>query len=80
VDDAKVETMISSSVPGAVFYPRGQAKAFTGGIRMSSTGRRYIEKFMSRTHLYAGLFISPFVVLFALTAIGFNHAWAGAGD
>ncbi len=31
-------------------------------------------KLMRYAHLYAGLFISPFIVLFALTAVFFNHA------
>jgi hypothetical protein len=34
------------------------------------------RRFMSRAHLYAGLFISPFVVLYAFTAVAFNHTLA----
>lgn len=30
---------------------------------------------MRELHLYTGLFLSPFVLLFAITGIFFNHAW-----
>ena len=35
---------------------------------------------LGRIHLYAGLFISPFVVLYAVTAVMFNHRLGEAGQ
>lgn len=35
-----------------------------------------LNKWTRDIHVSAGLFASPFVLLFALTAILFNHTWA----
>ena len=42
----------------------------------SSTSLRY---WMRGIHLYMGLFISPFLVIFALSAILVNHGWRAPG-
>jgi len=39
---------------------------------MNTTAYSFI-RVLGRIHLYAGLFISPFVVIYAVTAIMFNH-------
>ncbi|MFC1719418.1 PepSY-associated TM helix domain-containing protein [Candidatus Poribacteria bacterium] len=36
-----------------------------------------LYRWISKLHVYFGLFISPFVVLFAVSAIMFNHTWGG---
>ena len=33
-----------------------------------------MRNFLGRLHLYAGLFVSPFLVVYCITAIAFNHA------
>lgn len=38
-----------------------------------------LYRWISKLHVYFGLFVSPFVVLFAVSAIMFNHTWGG-GD
>jgi hypothetical protein len=42
-----------------------------------SSGKLY--RWISKLHIYFGLFIGPFVVLFALSAIMLNHTW-GVGS
>ena len=31
-------------------------------------------------HLYAGLFVSPFVVIFAISVLSLNHSWVPGGE
>ncbi len=39
-----------------------------------------LYRWISKLHVYFGLFISPFVVLFAVSAIMFNHTWGAESE
>lgn len=39
-----------------------------------------IYRWMRELHLYFGLFIGPFILIYAISTIMFNHAWKPAGE
>lgn len=45
----------------------------------SATTRQTILRLLRRTHLYLGLLMWPFVLLFAITGLSFNHPTVGRG-
>ncbi len=47
---------------------------------MSSTGSNWLYRWTRELHLYFGLFICPFLLLFAVTTILLNHGWRSGTD
>lgn len=62
----------SNSCGGEIVRPAKDSPRRSAG-RPVSLGRN-VSLFIRRTHMYVGLFVTPWLVMYALSTIAFNHA------